>query len=464
MESHTASDVATWKAPQCAVTVEYSLRVLDDIRLAVVEAFFSLPRGGAEIGGLLLGKHAGGKVTIQDYRPLDCEHAYGPSFTLSPKDQVRLAELLASISGEAGGLEPVGWYHSHTRSEILLSEPDQEIHQQYFPEPWHVALVLKPHTFQPTRAGFFFREADGSFHGASSRGEFVVEPLGAPRGPDEATTPRDPDVPVTRREPAIPMPLRNGANGDVREAVEEAPAQALEQIHPPDRLQEMPRPDVPAVPAFLPSFTHVAPESSRNWWSVVLAILAGLAIGAGAYQTRQVWLAPVAAWLRPGASPGGAFQAGVAPYLGLRTIDTDGQLWILWDRNAPTVRGATGGTLVIHDVSETRSVPLDAAHLQAGSFTYGREGEQVDLTLTVNGPNGESASEVATYLGKLPPRLAPLPDPVREERDSLAKKTEKLTTDLNAEKARSRKLSDRVTQLTRDQRRRLGNQAPDAGK
>ena len=36
----------------------------------------------------------------------------------------------------------MGWYHSHTRSEIFLSDADLEIHNRYFPEPWQVALVL----------------------------------------------------------------------------------------------------------------------------------------------------------------------------------------------------------------------------------------------------------------------------------------------------------------------------------
>src|SRR5436853_3139090 len=78
MESHTASDTAIWSVPQCAFQVEYSLRALDEIRLLVVDAFFSVPRGGAEIGGVLLGKHEGDRLVIQEFKPLDCEHAYGP--------------------------------------------------------------------------------------------------------------------------------------------------------------------------------------------------------------------------------------------------------------------------------------------------------------------------------------------------------------------------------------------------
>jgi len=93
------------------------------------------------------------------------------------------AELLAALSAEPGGLSPVGWYHSHTRTEIFLSDADLEIHKQYFPEPWQVALVLKPHTFQPTRAGFFVREKDGAIYAKSSRREFVVEPWAGQPGP-----------------------------------------------------------------------------------------------------------------------------------------------------------------------------------------------------------------------------------------------------------------------------------------
>jgi len=60
---------------------------------------------------------------------------------------------------------------------------------------------------------------------------------------------------------------------------------------------------------------------------------------------------------------------------------------------------------------------------------------------------------VATYLGKLPARMTPLQDSVRAERESLAKKAQKLSNDLNVERARSRKLQ-----------KRLENQAADTAK
>ena len=95
-DSGTDSAANLWSVPECPFQIEASPRVLDDIRLAVVDAFFSLPRGGAEIGGILLGNYRSGRLTITGYAALDCEHAYGPSFTLSPPDEARLKTLLAA--------------------------------------------------------------------------------------------------------------------------------------------------------------------------------------------------------------------------------------------------------------------------------------------------------------------------------------------------------------------------------
>ena len=95
-QSGIDSATITWHVPECPFTIESSARTLDDIRLAVMDAFFSLPRGGAEIGGILLGTFENARLVIAGYAALDCEHAYGPSFTLSPPDEARLEQLLST--------------------------------------------------------------------------------------------------------------------------------------------------------------------------------------------------------------------------------------------------------------------------------------------------------------------------------------------------------------------------------
>jgi proteasome lid subunit RPN8/RPN11 len=190
-DSKTESAAITWSVPECPFTIETSARVMDDIRLAVTDAFFSLPRGGAEIGGILLGSHNGDKLEIGGYAALDCEHAFGPSFQLSPADEERLTQL-AAAHDSGGGMRPVGWYHSHTRSEIFLTDADLGIYRRFFPEAWQVALVLRPHTFEPTRYGFFFRQADGAVYARASRREVQLEALPmrqVPAGPPSAPEP-----------------------------------------------------------------------------------------------------------------------------------------------------------------------------------------------------------------------------------------------------------------------------------
>lgn len=223
--------LVNWTIPQCPFLIEYSRKALDDIRLAVVDAFFSLPRGGAEIGGLLLGRFEAQRLLILDYVPLECEHAFGPAFTLSPMDQTRLGEMLRQTY--PGGMRPVGWYHSHTRSEISLCEADLDIHNRYFPEPWQVALVLRPSTLQPTQAGFFFRESDGSIRAEASYQEFMLEAL--PVQPLRAIGPQVVPGPTRETEPdAVVLTLHSSESPA-------APADITEPAQPSVLL-------LPAVP------------------------------------------------------------------------------------------------------------------------------------------------------------------------------------------------------------------------
>ena len=448
-EKDAESEVAAWKAPQCPFTIEYSLRALDDIRLAVVDAFFSLPRGGAEIGGILLGRYLNRRLAIADYVALDCEHAFGPSFALSPRDQVRLAELLAAAEQNPDRLRPVGWYHSHTRSEILLSEADQGLHNRYFPEPWQVALVLKPHTFHPTRAGFFFRETDGSIHGTASYQEFALAPLPV-RPVPAGVAPAMEFAPSGRyrRGPDPPGPVIAVAAEQAAHQPAPGPGGTTEPA--PEASQAQPDP----LP--LPSFLTPPAKRASRWFVAVLAIAIGLAIGAAAYQTRYLWLPGLMAAIRP------------APELsvGLGAIDRDGQLQIQWDGNSLTVRQAANAVLEIDDGLVPWEIQLDSRHLKAGTFTYSRQSERVDIKLAIHLPGGQQAYGATSFLGRLPERKPPPEDPeIRKQRDELVTEGAKLKSDLAAEVARTRNLAkslDEVKKILQEQqRKRLESQSPE---
>ena len=427
MEPGTEIALSTWSVPRCPFEIEYSARVLDDIRLAVVDAFFSLPRGGAEIGGLLLGHWDGERVAIAGYEPLDCQHALGPSFTLSPRDQTQLAEMIAGARRNPPNRQPVGWYHSHTRSEIFLSEADQAIHSGFFPEPWQVALVLKPHTFEPMRAGFFFRERDGSMRTQASYQEFRLEPM-----PLRAAGPAAPNSPAAQR----PQHEDSGSRGTLVGTPLPLPAQPVPTADPPKAKPRVPiTREIPvdlARPAETaavdtPAFQQLRPQRPGGWLKAMAILAVGLAIGGAGYQTRQYWLPPVIA------NSHAVLPKEPDPSLALAVSDDNGQLKIQWDQNTPAVRNGREATLEVTDgTAAPQSVRLDRAHLASGGFTYARHAERVDVTLSVAQSDGRVVKEQTSFLGRLP---AP-----GSAGDADAQRAEKLQKDLEFQAAKTRKL------------------------
>ena len=153
-----------WSVPQSTAAIHYSLVVIEEIRHEVSQGFQKMARGGIEVGGILYGRQADGGVNILAMRPISCEHSLGPSFQLSERDRAVLRADLEQAAGDPQleGLAAVGFFLSHTRSEISLAASDMEMYTTYFPENWQIAMVIRPGRAGATRAGFFFREADGS--------------------------------------------------------------------------------------------------------------------------------------------------------------------------------------------------------------------------------------------------------------------------------------------------------------
>ena len=170
----TGTNFKSWRIPQCPFLMECSSAVLEQIRREV-DGARNLPGGERETGGVLFGIQEPGHICILSCKPLPCEHAMGPGFVLSEKDEKHLAELLSASDSELNGLQAVGWYHSHIRSRIFLSERDLRIHSRYFGRPYHIALVVHPRSDGAARAGFFFLEASGEMRTESSYEEFAIE-------------------------------------------------------------------------------------------------------------------------------------------------------------------------------------------------------------------------------------------------------------------------------------------------
>jgi proteasome lid subunit RPN8/RPN11 len=455
--------------------------VLDDIRLAVVDAFFSLPRGGAEIGGVLLGRNRDGCVTITDHLPIDCEHATGPSFVLSPRDEAELDKLFARVAVEFPDLQPVGWYHSHTRSEIFLSDADQALHQRFFPEAWQISLVFKPHTFQPMRCGFFFREGDGALHSSESYQEFTLEPLPLRTVPTGLV----PAVP-TERPLFPPQDFTRGAGSVIEVSAGAAVATAIEPV--PEKIPvEVATPEIPAI-VDPPMFAAAQAGTSLPWAKIGMAIFIGVAVCAAGFQIGQNWLPKVMGAGRP------APAVSAAKPLTLGVLDTNGQLQIHWDGSAAAFQRGTAAELLIHDgLLAPRTIRLDQDHIRSGSFTYARENERVDVSMSIERPGSSPEKIAATFVGDAPKRAAPeipsgeaaklkkdlaaqvdenrkiakqladqslLVSQATKMRDDLATVRKNLAAANDQNKKLAKSLADAQNELKQQQRRRMGNQDP----
>jgi hypothetical protein len=185
--------------------VEYSHTVMEAVRQQAVNGFNSFGHGGLEIGGVLYGERHADVIRVFGCAELICEHASGPGFALSPKDEAAFRELIKPPHG----LRAVGWYCSHTRSGLALNPNDCAIMERFFGER-SLALIVKPLRFGPMEATFYI-------HGIAEPGPHfsvlvarepeletnalqpvpVLQPVPAPRAPREALP--------ARAAAAIPM-------------------------------------------------------------------------------------------------------------------------------------------------------------------------------------------------------------------------------------------------------------------
>jgi proteasome lid subunit RPN8/RPN11 len=114
-----------------------------------------------EVGGWLVGKWCFDKrsgeefIVVESILNAPFVHHGGTFLTFTQDSQVAMYE---SMLERYPGRELVGWYHTHPRMGIFLSQYDTWLHQHFFPKSYQVALVIEPHS---STGGFFIRQPDG---------------------------------------------------------------------------------------------------------------------------------------------------------------------------------------------------------------------------------------------------------------------------------------------------------------
>ena len=135
-------------------------RPLHDLTWAAVDVFIEEPALRAaqahalssptrEVAGVLVGpppeKQPDGRYRVHISDTIIAKHTVmqGASVTYTPESWRYMNDQLALRYPDETGIM-VGWYHTHPGFGIFLSGMDLFIHQNFFTQIWHVALVLDP--------------------------------------------------------------------------------------------------------------------------------------------------------------------------------------------------------------------------------------------------------------------------------------------------------------------------------
>jgi hypothetical protein len=167
-----------WDGSGAAFQVVYSLQLFHEIDFVVNEGYRKIPHGGIEEAGLLFGWVRKNEVRIEAFRPIECEHASGPSLNFSERDLAKLEEQIKSSAKDPDleRFQPVGWFLGHTRAPLELTEAEAKQFDRFFPEPCRVTVLVKPERFQPTRFGFLVRRPNGEI-AAEATSTAIILPL-----------------------------------------------------------------------------------------------------------------------------------------------------------------------------------------------------------------------------------------------------------------------------------------------
>ena len=98
-----------------------------------------------EVGGVLFGRvfQDPWETAVDVVAAVPAHGADGTSVHLlfTPAAWESVWRLRAALPDD---LEMVGWYHTHPGLGVFLSATDLRTQKRFFPQPWHVALVLDP--------------------------------------------------------------------------------------------------------------------------------------------------------------------------------------------------------------------------------------------------------------------------------------------------------------------------------
>jgi hypothetical protein len=210
--------------PGTRVAVDLKFDFVDRVGSAAVEAPPG-PGRQSEIGGLLLGRTRRDNgltiIEIEDFEPIESEHAFGPSYLLSPTDRELLERQLGTRRPKSAW-SVVGFYRSDTRKHFAVTPEDVALLSCYFRDSSHVVLLIHTVGDAPLTGGFVTWEGRSS----GSPRPLVEIPFTRAALTERARVHRAPIAAVTPAVAPAPMPA-------VTRALAPAPMPAVTRALPP---------------------------------------------------------------------------------------------------------------------------------------------------------------------------------------------------------------------------------------
>lgn len=445
MASQPAVDTMTetlpyygWAPEGKPIEIRLDFGVIDRMSAEVMRGFGSVPKRGAEVGGILLGSvERAGKliVHIHDFVNVACDYRRGPSYQLTNTDTQRFADAVTeagqpSLTASAGSeWRPVGYFRSHTRDGMGLTDDDLQLFSNYFPDPTSVMLLVRPFATKVSQAGFFFEE-NGQIRSDATylsfpfrRRELGGGAMGEPVRSGEVTDSRSPDPRLP--DPRLPDARFAGAEREspAAPAAEETPLREPIPIRESQAKPAIPftgppfaAPDSAASSASSPAADVSSSESRRLFgnrddaptnftpsFDVTASTLREPVGGAPSFgvsteasqkvKKSWVWLPLSSIFLLLGVLVGFLIAITIkrpstavpltAYGLSLAVQQEPDAIHVTWDRAAVPVAIATRGVLHIQDGDFYKAVELKPADLQTGSVIIRNAHSNVTLRLEV---------------------------------------------------------------------------------
>jgi len=344
-------------APGRKATVRLRWDVMERMSSEMLRGFGAIPRRGAEIGGVLLGRAVMGDrliVDVEDFELVPCRYTRGPYYALSLQEMGHFREVVERNAPRPdGGVYAVGFFRSHTRDRLSLGMDDMELLEVCLPHPTDIALLVKLSGGRPDVGAIFFREP-GGMRSDSSYLEFPFR-RARPAGRSNSSGKR-------------PGPPPNPASAPVKEGT----ASTMES----EDLTQSPKP------------------KRGNFWIplsfifLVLGVALGLSVG---------HLMGIIQRTRAAAVPADAYQ------LDLAVTPSGDTLQLKWNRNAAVLSKARSAVLSIQDGQYSNRLNIDPRDLAGGTLFYRNVSGEVNFKLEVFTGERSSLCETLEYRAGPPP-------------------------------------------------------------